>query len=139
MEALIKQMPIKIIHIALLILATAYLYAEEGIFGVWVDKNEPSSYKFEFARNNDFIYTHTSTHEGKDKSIKIIGSWELGTWSVMSSTKGDKGTCYIKIYADSAECCFDAKPITDNMVLTSLYTGGYSGSMCSNRVLVREK
>ncbi len=108
----------------------------EGILGKWKDKSEPSSYKYEFKKGNDFIYTRTWITDGKAKSSKELGVWEIGSWTV-TSPKGNESSCGLTIYAGTLECCFDFKFIANNLILTNKYKStNYSASMCSNRVLV---
>lgn len=120
----------KLTLILILAIFLGEVSAESGVYGKWNDKNKPSIYQFDFAENNDFTYIH--------KGNKIIGVWEIGVWSVTTQTS-NRGTCYIRVYADNAECCFDSKFIANNLILTQLYTGGYTGEMCESRVLVRPK
>ena len=122
-----------------LLFFTVNAHAGNTILGKWNDKGDPSSHKYEFKEDHDFIYTYQWEYEGKLRSKKSIGVWETGAWELTKSN-GSKSTCNLKIYADNNECCFESKFIADNLVLTNKYTTDvYDSSMCKNRVLVKEE
>ena len=120
------------------LIATSSGAAENSIVGKWGDKSDPSGYQFEFTGGQDFIYVHSWTYQGQEKSEKAVGVWETGAWTITSSN-GTKSSCNLTIYADTKQCCFEFKFIASNLVLTSKYTNPYGASMCDNRVLVRSQ
>jgi len=116
--------------------------AENSIFGKWKDKNDPSSYKYEFKKNNDFIYTNYWKSKGDTKSTVKKGVWEIGEWTI-TQPSGNKSTCGLMIYADTTECCFSFKFIANNLILTNKYSSisfnGMTIGMCANKVLIKNK
>lgn len=127
-----------LLTIVMLLVIASNAQAEKSILGKWNDKSDPSAHQFEFVKGNDFIYTHHWTYQGQNKSSKSIGVWEIGAWTVTSSS-GSKSSCNLTIYADTKECCFEFKFIANNLIMTNKYSDGYGGSMCENRVLVKPK
>ncbi len=125
------------VYIAL-ILFTLNAYAADSIFGKWKDKSSPSSYKYEFKSNQDFIYSHYWKSQGNPKSSIKKGVWDIGDWSV-TKPSGSKSSCNLTIYAGTNECCFDFKFIANNLILTNKYKTESYGSMCENRVLIKDK
>ena len=113
-------------------------YAQESILGKWKDKSDPSSYQYEFKKNNDFIYTQSWTYEGKTHTRVRKGVWEIGLWSITGPGDAVK-SCTLTIYADTKECCFDYKFIGKNLIMTNNYRTDAYGGMCENRVLIKAK
>lgn len=128
----------KLIIFALLFLIAVSAYAEDSIFGRWKDKSEPLSYQYEFKKGNEFVYTHKWDYKEKTKSRVNKGVWEIGKWTITSSS-GINKTCNLTIYAGTEECCFDFKFIGKNLILTNKYSSDSYGSMCKNRVLIRDE
>ena len=128
----------KIIISALLFLTAVSAYADDSIIGRWKDKSEPSSYQYEFKKGNEFVYTCTWNYKGKTKSSVKKGVWEIGTWTITSSS-GINRTCNLTIYAGTEECCFDFKFIGKNLILTNKYSSDSYENMCKNRVLIRDE
>ena len=128
----------KIIISALFFLTAVSAYADDSIIGRWKDKSEPSSYQYEFKKGNEFVYTHIWNYKGKTKSSVNKGVWEIGKWTITSSS-GINRTCNLTIYAGTEECCFDFKFIGKNLILTNKYRSDSYGNMCKNRVLIRDE
>jgi len=124
----------KTTFIVLLSLFTLSVAAKESsILGKWKDKSNPSTYKYEFKKNQDFIYTYI----WKAKKEESKGVWDIGSWT---ATKGEiKRSCNLTIYADTNECCFGFKFIANNLILTNEYSKDNFDSMCENRVLIKDK
>ena len=117
---------------------TVNAHAEDKLLGQWQDKSNPSAQKYTFKENQDFIHIHNWEENGKGKSKKSVGVWEVGAWTV-TSPNGNESSCNLKTYADTIECCFNYKFIAKNLILTKQYPIGYSGRMCENKVLVKEE
>jgi len=113
-------------------------YGVNSILGKWKDKSAPSSHKYEFKKNQDFIYTYNWNDRGLPKSRTKKGVWEIGSW-VVTKPDGNKQSCDLTIYADTNECCFSFKFIANNLILTNRYKTESYIPMCENRVLVKDK
>ena len=64
-----------IIFVAFCFLAVS-AHAQDDLQGRWKDKNYPDSYRYEFWRNNEFIYKYSWNDQGQTKTNEILGAWE---------------------------------------------------------------
>lgn len=114
-------------------------FADQSLFGTWVGKTSPEMYKYEFSKNNDFTYTHVYIWkwDNKERAITNIsrGVWEVGAWTISHPKKADR-SCNLTLYANSQQCCFAYKFISNNLILTNEYKTSGHNSMCANHVLI---
>ena len=125
-------------HIALLLLLViaTNANADNALLGKWKDKSKPDVYRYEFAKNNDFIYTNTTNYSGKLNVNVSKGVWETGAWLITNNKTGAKHSCRLTVYAETIECCFEYKFIANNLILTNEHSTERYGSMCESRVLI---
>jgi hypothetical protein len=128
----------KSIFLLTIILQAFSAHAENSIIGKWKDKNDPAAHQFEFKVGNDFIYVNKWSYEGQRKSKQSVGVWEIGAWTI-TSPNGVERSCSLTIYADTKECCFEFKFLANNLILTNKYNSSGYGSMCENRVLIKDE
>ena len=130
-----------LITFSLLIIANVCI-ADTTLIGSWNDKTAPFAYKYEFLKNNDFIYTYTANAHSISKMevFENKGVWELGSWIIKNKeTEKKMGACNLTIYAGTDSCCFEFRFIANNLILTNKFSSGsYKPQMCKNRVLIRE-
>ena len=134
----------KILLVTLISFFAINAHGEINIIGGWKDKSDPPKNIFVFKENHDFEHIQR-THWDVDKSGNFtkrdkssIGVWELGSWTITYS-KDVKYSCNLMIYQDKTECCFEAKIITNNLILNSKYDENKVHGICENKVLVREQ
>ena len=115
-----------------------HVFGQDEFIGKWVDKTNPSKYKYEFEASQDFTYIYNYIDKGSKKDSVQKGVWEKGNWTI-TSANGSEKSCQLTIYADTKQCCYEYKVIANNLILTNQYKSESYGSMCESRVLVKEK
>ena len=75
------------------------------------------------------------------KHGSLRGIWEVGSWSI-TSKNGNKETCNLSVYAGSIECCFNARIVSNNLLLSSKHQTGITtqnvgADLCVNKVMVK--
>lgn len=121
----------------LIISVSSNSFADDALLGEWKDKSHPDKYQYEFSKNNDFTYTRITSNSGKRNVDISKGVWEIGAWEIVDKKTGDKRPCNLTVYAETDQCCFKYKFISNNLILTNEYSTERYGSMCESRVLIR--
>ncbi|MCP4988021.1 MAG: hypothetical protein GY928_18810 [Colwellia sp.] len=128
---------------SLILQASETTLQEKAILGTWVEKNQRIGYikyVFTFNPKNDFVSEYEWTVSGNKKTIATKGVWEIGSWVVSVSDKPTGRTCNLSMYVGSKQCCFTAKRIGENLILTKemLADPQDIAGFCSNNVLIKQ-
>ena len=113
-------------------------HAQDDLLGRWKDKNYPDFYRYQFWRNNEFIYKYSWKDQGQTRTNEVLGAWKTGTWTFKNQS-GSNDTCKLLIYAGPMECCFDYVFIGNNLIIKNKYNSNSYGGMRENRVLIKDQ
>jgi len=133
----------------LVLIAVFFLLLSVSVNADWLEGNWYRYTKFgrdilKFGTNSELVFQSVYTMKGETKNYRLFGVWKYQPGVCRSGdqqavSEGDTVEGNLLLSIDSAQCCLNAAPQDNRLVLTKVWTKGSGLALhayCSDNLLI---